>query len=230
MGEPIVYATEDVAILLGEDPAIPRRLRAVVGVAITLHLALFLIHFPEQAGILPPQKPPITGTKVIPWVPPVRPPIPQTPTAPPPATHVIVPEADPTDETPVREESPSDSLLPSDMPWTPLVSAPASPLMPSGVVNTGSVAGLTAPALVRRVEPAYPEDARRVGLEGRVVLRFTVDADGRVTDVQMLDGAPLPSMADAAQRAVLAWRYHPATLYGVPVSVYVTATVEFHIR
>lgn len=34
----------------------------------------------------------------------------------------------------------------------------------------------------------YPEEAKRMGIEGRVVLRYTVDMQGKATDIQVLYG------------------------------------------
>jgi len=39
-----------------------------------------------------------------------------------------------------------------------------------------------------------------------------------------------PLRDEAAERAVRQWRYRPATLNGRSVSVYLTVTVDFHLR
>ena len=45
----------------------------------------------------------------------------------------------------------------------------------------------------------YPEAARRRGIEGEVVLRFTVDRSGRVLDVEVVRGAGSPTLDTAAE-------------------------------
>jgi periplasmic protein TonB len=48
----------------------------------------------------------------------------------------------------------------------------------------------------------YPEEARRHGEQGRVTVRFTVDRNGRVLDVELVKGTGSASLDDAA-RAML---------------------------
>lgn len=63
--------------------------------------------------------------------------------------------------------------------------------------------------LVSKVDPVYPESARRAGVRGTVVLAVTIDATGRVTDVSVLRGLPL-GVSQAAEEAVRRWQYRPA--------------------
>jgi TonB family protein len=56
-----------------------------------------------------------------------------------------------------------------------------------------------------RVEPIYPELAKRMKVEGVVKLEATVDADGKVTEVKKLSGNAL--LATAAEDAVHKWRF-----------------------
>jgi TonB family protein len=85
-----------------------------------------------------------------------------------------------------------------------------------------------APVLLDRVEPAYPESARRAHLEGIVILEATITASGEVRQVRVLKSVN-PLLDEAAVRAVGAWRYRPATLNGRAVAVYLTVTVKFGI-
>lgn len=85
-----------------------------------------------------------------------------------------------------------------------------------------------APKLLQRVEPDYPEAARRAHLEGTLILEATITAIGAVAEVRVL--RPLnPLLDEAAERALLQWRYRPATLNGRAVPVYLTVTVRFGI-
>jgi TonB family protein len=63
--------------------------------------------------------------------------------------------------------------------------------------------------LVSKVDPPYPESARRAGVEGTVVLDVRIDESGSVTDIQVLRGLPL-GVSEAAVAAVSRWKYRPA--------------------
>jgi TonB family protein len=60
-------------------------------------------------------------------------------------------------------------------------------------------------AVKSRVEPIYPELAKRMKVEGTVKLEATVDADGKVTDVKRISGNSLLTIA--AEDAVHKWKY-----------------------
>jgi protein TonB len=67
--------------------------------------------------------------------------------------------------------------------------------------------------------------AASYGLEGDVALEITVDAKGNVTATRVLSGHNL--FRAAAQKAVRAWRFVPATRGGVPVEYTLTKILEF---
>ncbi|HEV8609410.1 MAG TPA: TonB family protein [Thermoanaerobaculia bacterium] len=85
------------------------------------------------------------------------------------------------------------------------------------------------PDLVRRVEPAYPEVARRAGLQGLVVLEAIIAASGDVEEIRVVKsaGALLDS---AAEDAVRRWKYRPATLNGRAVRVRLSVKVSFRLH
>jgi protein TonB len=62
--------------------------------------------------------------------------------------------------------------------------------------------------VVLRVNPAYPDLARRMHLAGVVKLQVTIAADGSVKSVSPLGGNPV--LLKAAQEAVSRWKYTPA--------------------
>ncbi len=95
------------------------------------------------------------------------------------------------------------------------------PFVPGGDV--------TEPRLVYRVEPAYPETARKVHIEGVAILQAIISGSGNVEDIQVVKSIN-PLLDAEAVRAVKQWRYRPATLNGRPVRVYLTVTVEFRLR
>jgi protein TonB len=85
------------------------------------------------------------------------------------------------------------------------------------------------PRLVFRVEPFYPEVARKARIEGVVVLQAIIGKNGSVEDLHLVKSANVLLDA-AAMEAVSRWRYAPAALNGFAVRVYLTVTVEFRLR
>lgn len=68
-----------------------------------------------------------------------------------------------------------------------------------------------------RINPRYPPAAQRDGIEGYVVLRFTIDETGGVTDVEIIDSNPRRVFDQEARRALLRWKYKPKVVDGKAV-------------
>lgn len=69
----------------------------------------------------------------------------------------------------------------------------------------------------RMVQPTYPPDALRRGIEGWVELAFTVMPNGTVDDVQVRNSSPAQVFDDAAVRAIRQWRFEPVMRDGKAV-------------
>jgi protein TonB len=61
--------------------------------------------------------------------------------------------------------------------------------------------------LKTRVQPQYPELARRMNVTGSVRLEVMIAANGQVKSVKPIGGHPL--LIDAAESAVRQWRFEP---------------------
>ena len=78
--------------------------------------------------------------------------------------------------------------------------------------------------------PPYPPIARRLGAEGKVTLRLTVSADGRVTQADVETSSGRDELDQTARQWILAhWTYKPALEDGVPVASHVLAAVTFSL-
>jgi TonB family protein len=84
------------------------------------------------------------------------------------------------------------------------------------------------PVLLSAPAPRYPELARRVGLQGEVVVECVIDREGAVRDARVVRGSPL--LRQAALDAVSRWRYAPTLLNGEPVAVRLEVSVRFVLR
>jgi periplasmic protein TonB len=78
-----------------------------------------------------------------------------------------------------------------------------------------------------RVTPIYPEKARHKRLEGDVLLQASVNQDGSVESVQVLDGNP--QLVAAALEAVRQWRYETYYHNGQPAAFRTDVTVRFEL-
>ena len=77
--------------------------------------------------------------------------------------------------------------------------------------------------------PEYPPEAERRGLEGSVDLSFTIDPEGKVTDVIVDHSEPSDIFDRAAASAVRRWRYEPKLMDGTPVEQHTQAHVVFKL-
>jgi TonB family protein len=105
---------------------------------------------------------------------------------------------------------------------------PPAPAPPDGAAE-GQV---TMPVLIveTRVLPEYPEDARKGGISGKVMLEVLVREDGTAGSITVKNGIPgYPSFEDEAIKAVRQWRFKPATKDGKPVATTVTIPVMFRL-
>jgi TonB family protein len=88
--------------------------------------------------------------------------------------------------------------------------------------------GVTQGLLLRRVDPVYPDDARRARIQGTVILGAIIGRDGAIKDLHVVSGDPL--LSRPALDAVQLWRYRPYLLMGDPVEVETTIEVHFTLR
>ncbi len=71
-----------------------------------------------------------------------------------------------------------------------------------------ALAQATARKVKTRIEPQYPELARKNNITGSARVELLVATDGKVKDVKVLGGNPV--LVQAVVTAVTKWRYEPA--------------------
>lgn len=79
--------------------------------------------------------------------------------------------------------------------------------------------------LIRRVDPVYPEAARRANVQGVVVLDAVIAADGSVVNIRPVSGSD--ALVSAAMDATRWWRFRPYRVRGEPATVETTLSIEF---
>jgi periplasmic protein TonB len=95
-----------------------------------------------------------------------------------------------------------------------------------GVFKVGG--GVTAPALLYKVEPEYSEEARKAKYQGTVVLSVEVDASGRAQNPRVVRSLGL-GLDEKAIEAVKKWKFRPGYKDGKPVTVAATIEVNFRL-
>ena len=79
--------------------------------------------------------------------------------------------------------------------------------------------------LVHRVEPVYPDEARKQNLQGVIAVDIIVSRTGSVLSMRPLNGPDV--LARAAMDALRWWKFQPYLLNGQPTTVETTVAVEF---
>jgi protein TonB len=176
-----------------------------------------------QPAAAPPE--PATPDLPLPEAPSPEPPPPELPTfelPPPKATPAPLP---PPMAPPKPRPGPSKPL-PAAQPPTAPAPAPAE-AQSTPVVDPSWQSGVAAWLAAHK---SYPEDARRRGEEGRVVIRFTVERSGQVLDAEVV-GSSGSARLDAATLALLRGASLPA--FPAPMTqgrVTITTSVRFTLR
>lgn len=210
-----------------------RRLRALVVLAALAHLLALWIVLPTEAD-----EPADEPKQAIPFeVQVVR--VKEPPPPPPPAERkpdrprrpIPVPEAEPLVPEVVIPE-PVPLPVPEDVSIVVIPAPPAPPAPPEPEPSATPVrigGEVRPPARIHFVEPRYTEAARKIRLQGTVILDTVIDPAGQIVDVKVLKSLPL-GLTEAAVDAVAQWRFEPTTIDGRPVPVAYVVTVRYGLR
>jgi TonB family protein len=105
---------------------------------------------------------------------------------------------------------------------------PAEPgtMGPDSVFPVGG--GVSAPAVILKVEPEYSEEARKRKYGGTVMLALIVDTEGRARNIHVVKSLGM-GLDEKAIEAAEKWRFKPGMKGGQPVEVRVTIEVNFRL-
>ncbi len=112
-------------------------------------------------------------------------------------------------------------------------SAPGTtePARTSGSSTAGSSSptsdAIAPPRILTKSDPEYPMNARRLRVEGTVLLNVLVGTDGRVREVKVLEADGGKLLSPAAVEAVRKWTFSPATRGGRPVECWHKVPIRF---
>jgi protein TonB len=91
----------------------------------------------------------------------------------------------------------------------------------TALVSDLSAAGAgtpTAPVATKREIPSYPKGAQKRGIEGWVLLEYTVDENGNVVSPRVIESSPPGVFDSAALQALTAWKFTPGKIGTTPVA------------
>jgi protein TonB len=135
-----------------------------------------------------------------------------------PAPELAVPE-------PKRRDAPEEPALPAPAVRVPPLTRTAAPKFARVVSPAARLETFGAPSLASleieapvavaplepnvHVEPRYPRRALSRGIEGRVVVAYTIQPDGSTSDLEVVEAEPPKIFDRSALEAVRQWRFAP---------------------
>lgn len=161
---------------------------------------------PPQPRPEPPRPRPVTPRAPVPVLQPA--PLPVADAAPQAPIEVAAPVR--SDPTPAPS-SPSSSAPPSEVPPAP----------PDVVLPSSNAAYLNNPP------PTYPPLSRRLGEQGRVVVRAYIDVDGTAARAEIRSSSGFERLDQSAMQTVLRWRYVPGKRAGQPEAMWFNIPINF---
>lgn len=128
----------------------------------------------------------------------------------------------------VADPAPSDHapIVPAPAPPAPAEPSPAparpvEPAVPAVQLPSSTADYLNNPA------PAYPPLSRRLGEQGRVVVRVLIGTDGTASQAEIRSSSGFERLDQAALQTVLKWRYVPGKRAGVPEAMWFNVPINF---
>jgi len=88
--------------------------------------------------------------------------------------------------------------------------------------------GVTAPRVIYQTDPEFSEEARKAKFQGSCVLGLVVDANGRPTNIRVLNALGM-GLDEKAIESVKNWRFEPDKKDGRGVAVEIAVEVDFHL-
>jgi protein TonB len=153
---------------------------------------------PEEKSLIPEQKPVQTPASTQP----AR--IQQTPTTQPAA---VQPAVSTPPSQPVQQPAKTTESTPAPMPFVAIESQPE---------------------VIHREPAIYPEIAKKMGLQGRVTVEVTIDAQGKPIQAKIIKSAS-DIFNDAAIEAVMKYSFKPAMMSTGPVTAKVYIPIDFRM-
>jgi protein TonB len=196
-------------------------LRRAVALVIPVQVLAELIEPPQPVvAPAPPAPPKPTPPKSVPPQPP-----PPTPVARPAAPPLAGAVAEPAPQAPdaVTAPQPIGSSAPAvaEVAQTAPAALPAPPAPPRVNLPSSSADYLNNPT------PPYPPLSKRMGEQGRVVIRARIEVNGSASQAEVRTSSGYERLDQAALQTVKRWRYLPGKRAGVPEAMWFNIPINF---
>ena len=139
-------------------------------------------------------------------------------------------------------ETPTERLIEATTEQPIIEETPAAPAEPVKVAEAPKAQPVVEKPTEDKIEPPrfgvsylnnpapdYPAMSRRIGEEGRVLMKVLVSADGTAEDVQIEKSSDSERLDNAAIQAVKRWRFIPAKKNNQALSAYVMVPMKFSL-
>jgi protein TonB len=196
-------------------------LRRAVEVVVPVQVLAQFIE-PAQPKVEPPPPPPTPQAqpKVAPQQPVLNTPRP-TPLPPPPMP-LAVWSAEPSPDAVTGVTTPQPPAPPVAAPVSVAPAAPPAPPAPPRIELPSSHADyLNNPA------PRYPPVSKRLGEQGKVVVRVFIGVDGTATQAEVRTSSGFDRLDQTALNTVLGWTYVPGKVNGEPKAMWFNVPINF---
>jgi protein TonB len=197
---------------------------SLLGIVIGAHVGIFLLilavktvvpqimEMPLVVDLLEPEAPKAPEPKLLPVVKPE--PVRQKPT--------------PAPKLPTPQIEATNSQVPA--PAAPFAAPPdIKPAPPAPAAEPVSQARFDADYL-RNPSPSYPPLSRRMGEEGKVILRVSVSPHGTAESVEIKASSGSTRLDEAAQKTVRNWKFIPAKRGEIAVQSWVLVPIIFKLE
>jgi protein TonB len=164
---------------------------------------------------------------------------PEVPPPPAPTSPVAAPPKQPTKKTSAAPRPVRIARAPKPAPEAATFSAAPQPPVPvePASVPTAAVAAPAEPVVAARFDadylhnpkPVYPNASRRLGEQGKVVLRVHVSAAGLPEKIEVSSSSGFARLDRAAEEAVSRWRFVPAQRGPEAIAAWVRVPIRFQL-
>ncbi len=120
----------------------------------------------------------------------------------------------PEKQTYVEPPKPDEPIVDKDQESLPVSKTALPAQMPAAPITLSSELSVSCPKLNA---PAYPAISRRMGEEGKLVLRVELDENGHIDNAKVINSSGYERLDSAALTAVKSWQCNPSIRDGQPV-------------
>lgn len=173
----------------------------------------------------PPPAPPPPQPRPQPQIAPAVRPAVRQPVAPPAPQPLAIADPTPAPQAPIGVLTPQPPAPPISAPVALAPAAPPAPpapLAPPRIVLPSSDADYLA-----NPRPAYPPLSKRLGEQGKVVVRVLIGTDGAAQKAEVRTSSGFDRLDQAALATVQRWRYVPGKRDGVAEAMWFNVPINF---